>query len=477
MVETTLADSSVGRNPASIASVDLAVIGGGVVGCATARAFALLGASVALLEKSTDILAGASKGNSALLHTGFDAPPGSLELTLMQAGYREYLAIHNKLNLPLLETGAMVVAWSQADLQRLESIAQQAIGNGVEDVELLSPAQTLAREPELSPQLRGALLVPGEHVIDAWSAPLAYLTQAIAHGAQVWRQCEVQRGSFDGQTWGLETTRGGVQARYVINCAGLYGDLIEQCCLGQASFEIRPRKGQFVVFDKPAARLLHTTILPVPNERTKGVVIARTIYGNVLVGPTAEEQPDRARATVDETALRNLVAQAGRMIPALARIPVNAIYAGLRPASEQKDYRVAFDRERHWVTLGGIRSTGLTSALGLAEHAVQLLQASSWPLAAPSTIIWTPVPNLAEHLPRDWQQSGYGEIVCHCELVTRREIEAAFHSPLPPGDFGGLRRRTRAAMGRCQSFYCGARLAELTQGRLANPLARPIDRE
>jgi glycerol-3-phosphate dehydrogenase len=466
-----------GRNRAPIGTVDVAVIGGGVVGCATARAFALLGARVVLLEKSTDILAGASKGNSALLHTGFDAPPGSLELRLMQLGYRAYLAIRGPLNLPLLETGAMVVAWTDADLQRLETIAQQAIGNGVQNVEWLSPAQALAREPELCSQLRGALLVPGEHVIDAWSAPLAYLTQAIAHGAQVLRQCEVQRGTFDGQMWWLDTARGSVQARYVVNCAGLYGDLIEQRCLGKATFEIRPRKGQFVVFDKPAARLVRTTILPVPNERTKGVVIARTIYGNVLVGPTAEDQLDRTRATVDETALRDLVMQAGRMIPALAQIPVNAIYAGLRPASEQKDYRVHCDRQRHWVTLGGIRSTGLTAALGLATHAVELLLASSWQLPTPPATIWTPVPNLAEHLPRDWQRAGYGEIVCYCELVTRREIEAAFQSPLPPGDFSGLRRRTRAAMGRCQSFYCGARLAELTQGRLASALATPIRSE
>ncbi len=453
------------------APVDIAVIGGGVVGCAVARRFSLLGASVALLEKAPDILAGASKGNSALLHTGFDAPPASLELHLMQAGYREYIAIRRELGLPLLETGAMVVAWNYEEAARLEGLAAIASANGVNDTHLLTAAEALAREPSLAPHVRGALLVPGEHVIDPWSAPLAYLTQALAHGAQAWFGAEVLAGKFDGASWLLDTARGTLRASYVINCAGLYGDVVEQRCLGEASFTIRPRKGQFVVFDKPAARLFTTTLLPVPTERTKGVVLARTIFGNVLVGPTAEEQIDRDRASVDTAALKALVAKAVEMVPALAAMPVSAAYAGLRPASDTKAYRIRHEQDRHWVTLGGIRSTGLTSALGLATHAADLIGGGAWaggPVLVPAR--WT-CPNLAEHLPRDWQTPGYGEIVCHCEMVTSREIEAALASPLPPGDFGGLRRRTRAGMGRCQGFYCGAKLARMTLGRLIAPLA------
>jgi glycerol-3-phosphate dehydrogenase len=451
--------------------VDVAVIGGGVVGCAVARRFALFGASVALLEKAPDILAGASKGNSALLHTGFDAPTGSLELSLVQRGYRDYLAVRGELGLPLLETGAMVVAWTEAEAARLESLAAVASANGVTDTRLLSAAEVFAREPNLAPHARGALLVPGEHVIDPWSTPLAYLTQALAHGAKARFGAEVLAGTFDGAGWRLETGRGTLRACHVINCAGLYGDIVEQRCLGDASFTIRPRKGQFVVFDKPAARLFTTTLLPVPTERTKGVVLARTIFGNVLVGPTAEEQTHRGRAAVDTASLQALVAKAVEMVPALAGMPVNAAYAGLRPASDTKAYRIRHEQDRHWITLGGIRSTGLTSALGLAAHAADLVGCGAW-AGAPVTVPVRPAcPNLAEHVPRDWQTPGYGEIVCHCEMVTSREIQAALASPLPPGDFGGLRRRTRAGMGRCQGFYCGAKLARMTQGRLACPLA------
>jgi glycerol-3-phosphate dehydrogenase len=443
-------------------SWDVAVIGGGVVGCAVARRFALEGAGVILLERAPDILAGASKGNSAILHTGFDAPPGSLELRCMQAGYREYLEIHERLNLPLLETGAAVVAWSDEDEARLEGILAQAHENGVEDACHIGRDALLAREPHLAPQARAAVLVPGEHLIDPWSAPLAYITQAMANGAACLRNAPVTGGAFDGTRWQLETPRGTVTAGHVVNCAGLHGDELEHTLLGACDFEIRPRKGQFVVFDKAASALLRTIILPVPTERTKGVVICRTIFGNVLVGPTAEEQPERDRANLDRRLLEELHSAALRMVPGLARVPVTATYAGIRPATERKEYRIGMKRQ-NWISVGGIRSTGLTAALGIAQHVFSLHEGAK--PAAPPEIHWPRMPNLAEHEPRDWERPGYGEIVCHCELVTRREIEQALTGPLPAGDAGGLKRRTRAGMGRCQGFYCGAHVAAISAGR------------
>jgi glycerol-3-phosphate dehydrogenase len=231
------------------------------------------------------------------------------------------------------------------------------------------------------------------------------------------------------------------------------------------------------VFDKPSASLIRTILLPVPTERTKGVVVVRTAFGNVLVGPTAEEQEDRIHAGVDETTLKGLVAKAAELVPALGEVPVNAIYAGLRPATEKKEYRVQIDVERAYITLGGIRSTGLTAALGLAQHAFRLYSkagASVIPLANP---VWPQMPNLSEHRERDWERPGDNEIVCHCELVTRREIESALNSSIPARDFGGLRRRTRACMGRCQGFYCSARVAEITNGRFENPLSVGVSHE
>ncbi len=451
---------------------DVAVVGGGVVGCAVARRFAMAGAKTILLERAPDILAGASKGNSALLHTGFDAPKGSLELACMQKGYAEYLEIHARLNLPILESGAMVVAWTAQEEASLDGILNHAHDNDVRDARLLSCKEALAREPQLSQMLRSAVLVPGEYVIDPWSAPLAYLTQAVENGAEMRFGAEVTSGHFDGSHWHIQTNADPITTRAVVNCAGLFGDRLEERLLGKSAFSIRPRKGQFVVFDKAARRHLSSIILPVPTERTKGIVLCPTIFGNILVGPTAEEQEDREDASVDGDILQQLVQRAVEMMPALRDMPVTATYAGLRPATETKEYRVWSDPTKRWITLGGIRSTGLTASLGLAAHALHLHEAfGDPPLVAPAEPSWPKVPNLAEHLPRDWQANGHGEIICHCELVTRREIEAALGGAVPAGDVGGLKRRTRAGMGRCQGFYCQGRIAQLSRGRFNAPFA------
>ena len=459
---------------------DVIVIGAGVVGCAVARRLTLEGARVLIVEKAADILDGASKGNSGLLHTGFDAPPGSLEQRCVAAGHREYLEIREALNLPLMPTGALVLAWSDEEEARLPELMAQARANGVDDIALLSRQEILAREPELSPRVKAGFLVPRESVIDPWSAPHAYLLQALANGAQCRRGCELLGGAFDGALWHLETSSketpsgkmsgGAIRSRAVVNCAGLYGDLVDQRLLGTSSFTIRPRKGQFVVFDKAAARLAGAILLPVPTARTKGVVVCRTAYGNLLVGPTAEDQVSRSDAATDRETLQQLRAKGIEMLPALESIPITAAYAGLRPASEEKDYRLTADAKHRYVSVGGIRSTGLSSALGLARE-VQTLLADFGEIHRPlADVAWPAVSAISEAAPRAWSEAGNGGIVCHCELVTRREIEDALDGPLAAQSLAGLKRRTRVTMGRCQGFYCLGALAAMTAGRFAPEL-------
>ncbi len=451
---------------------DVAVIGGGVVGCAVAQRFAVGGATTVLLERGSDILSGASKGNSGLLHTGFDAPEGSLELRCMRSGYAEYLALRKELNLPLIETGALVVAWTEADLLKLPGIVATAHRNGISDVHQINARDLSVREPRLSKRALGAVVVPGEHVIDPWSSPLAYAERAHAHGAQIRRQCEVTGGTFTGDRWELETTDQLVIARVVINCAGNYADLVEGINR-QPSFAIRPRKGQLVVFDKAAHDLCTAIILPVPTAKSKGVLLARTAYGNLLIGPTAEEQEARNIATTDEAALRALIEFGRSVIPDLEGCFVTAAFAGLRPATQFKDYQIHAQPHRRWITVAGIRSTGLTASLGIAQYVAGLYVENFAPLGDAVAETQTAVPNLAEVNPRPYQQVGHGEIVCHCELVTAGEIEAALTRPLPARDLGGLRRRTRCMMGRCQGFYCQWRVMQLASPYFAENPVRP----
>lgn len=449
---------------------DVAVIGAGVVGCAVARRFALAGAKVVVIEKGADILSGASKANSAILHTGFDAPEGSLELELVKAGRAEYLSIHGQMGLSLVETGALVCAWNPDEAERLSAIAEQGRRNGIAELDLLTARQARETMPGLSSHLAAALEVSGEHIIDPWSAPLGYLTQAVGLGAQLVRNAEVLSGSFDG-AWRIETTAGPILAASVVNAAGLFGDIVDTRLGLVPEFTIKPRKGQFVVLDKAARRHVPRIVLPVPTEITKGIVVCPTAFGNVLIGPTAEEQDDRERATVETATLEALLKRGAEIVPELASISVTAVYAGLRPASDKKHYRISARPDRRAITLGGVRSTGLSAALGLAQHALTLHAGFGTRFDLPSSVPEVTMPNLTETCERDWQRADHGEIVCHCELVTRREIDATFSSPVPPGDFGGLRRRTRAGMGRCQGFYCNARLAAMTGDRLAIPLA------
>ncbi len=454
-----------------IANVDIAVIGGGIVGCATARRMTLEGASVILVEKSTDILAGASKGNSAILHTGFDAPVNSLEHKCIQNGYQEYLEIHKDMNLPLLKTGALLVAWTAEEEKQFSSIIEKAKKNGVDDLRLLNTKELQQLEPNLAETALAAIEVPREFVIDPWSAPLAYLSQAVANGCQTLFNSEISSGEFDGKQWTLHTNNGDIKAKHVVNSAGLYGDILDKNLLGDSEFIIKPRKGEFVVFDKAAHALVKNIILPIPTEITKGVVIFPTIFGNLAVGPTADEQEGRDDASVDKANLEMLYQLALEKIPALKNIPVTATYAGIRPATEKKEYRIRHVTEKNWITLGGIRSTGLTAALGIAQHVQKLFAEQNHQYKKLTSPLLEAVPNLAEHLTRDWQTPGYDEIICHCEMATKREILAALNSTIPPGSLAGLKRRTRVTMGRCQGFYCSAKLSELTENKFIEPIS------
>lgn len=445
---------------------DAIVVGAGVVGCAVTRRLTLEGLKVLLVDRAGDVLDGASKGNSAILHTGFDAPPGSIEQACIAEGYREFMAIHGRLGLPVNRSGALVLAWSDAEAQRLEGIADQATRNGVDDTRLLCPREIRRMEPALGDGAVAALHVPGESLVDPWSTPLAYLEQARVLGAGLLRRCEVTGGHFDGDTWRLASTRGELRARWVVNCAGLFGDRLHLALFGETGFEIRPRKGQFLVYDKSAGGLTRSILLPVPSETTKGIVICPTVFGNLLVGPTAEEQHSREDASVDGEALDSLRRTGERVLPGLREHGITATYAGIRPATAEKDYRVTLQGDSNYLCLGGIRSTGLSAALGIAGMAWRLIDGGTDRYTALADIPWPTVPQISELGERDWKHPGNGGIVCHCELVTRREIERALEGPMAAGTLAGLKRRTRVTMGRCQGFFCSAELSEITAGRL-----------
>jgi glycerol-3-phosphate dehydrogenase len=447
-------------------AVDVAVVGAGVVGAAVARHLGRARLRVALVEAGPDVGAGTSKANTAILHTGFDAKPGTYEARLVARGHTLLAAYAAAAGIPVERTGALLVAWTEEQRDSLPQLAERAAANGYDRCELVDAAAMYRREPHLGPGALGGLRVPDESLICPWTTPLAYATEAVANGVALHRSCPVTAAERADDHWRLTTPRGPLRCDWVVNAAGLRADDVERC-LGHEDFTVTPRRGQLIVFDKLARPLVRHILLPVPTVRSKGVLVSPTVYGNVLLGPTAEDLGDKRDTASTADGIAGLLEHGRRIVPALVDEEVTAVYAGLRAATEQADYRLAFRPDERTVCLGGIRSTGLTSSLALAEWVADELAAAGVDVAERPGAVGVHMPNLGDqtlrpYLDRDRIAADreYGRIVCHCERVTAGEIRDACESPVPPADLDGLRRRTRALMGRCQGFYCTAEVVK-----------------
>ncbi len=439
---------------------DVVVVGGGVVGCAVARLLSHHDLSVALLEAGPDVGAGTSKANTAILHTGFDATPGSHESRLVARGYallREYAP---SVGISIEEVGALLVAWDDEQAENLPNLTAKAVANGYDHTEVVDTTSVYECEPHLGPGATGGMLVPGEHIIDPWSTPLAFAYEGVANGASILVNHEVTGCDVGDDVTTIQTKQGrSIRARFVVNAAGLRGDELHRA-LGLDGFTIRPRRGELIVFDKLARPLLNRTVLPVPTSHTKGVLVAPTVFGNVMLGPTAEDIDDKTATGSTRAGIDGLLEKGRRILPALLDEEVTSVYAGLRAATEHSDYQISQHRDLRYVCLGGIRSTGLTASMALAEEALARLAECGLAVHVKDDLVSIRMTPLGESGERPYQLGG--QIVCHCERVTVGEVTAACAAPVPAVDFDGLRRRTRALAGRCQGFYCHAELCILT---------------
>jgi glycerol-3-phosphate dehydrogenase len=456
--------------------VDVLIVGAGVVGTAIARGIAQYDLRCVVIDAGNDVGTGTSKANTAILHTGFDAVPGSLESRLVGRGatlLREYAAAAG---IPVERTGAILIAWSSEQLSELPAIAGKARRNGYHAVRELTAAEVYAREPHLGPGALGALEIPDESIVCPWTTPLAFATEAVRAGVRLLLTARVTgvrplSGDRPAVTCHeVVTTAGTLRCRWLVNAAGLGSDAIDRM-VGGDGFSIRPRRGELIVFDKLARRLLRHIVLPVPTAVTKGVLVAPTVYGNVLLGPTAENIADRTDTATTAVGLAALLAEGGRIMPGLLGEEITATYAGVRAATEHQDYQIRVDKPLRYACVAGIRSTGLTASLAIAEHVVQQMAAEGLELRERARAVPPAMPYIGEAGQRPYQDAAriaadpaYGQIACHCERVTLGEIRDALASTIPPADAEGLRRRTRTRSGRCQGFYCAAEVARLLAG-------------
>lgn len=441
---------------------DAVIVGAGVVGAAIARELTRYEVDVTLLEAGPDVGAGTSKANTALVHTGFDAKPGTLEARLVAEGYRKLSEYAASVGIPVEHTGALLVAWDDEQLGEFAGIVERSLANGYDAIRELGADELYRREPNLGPGARGALEVPDEGLICPFTTPLAFATEAVLAGCELRRGAAVTGVERLAGGFRVQTAGGALTTRLLVNAAGLRSDEIDRM-LGGEGFTVTPRRGELIVFDKLSRRLVEHVVLAVPTKVSKGVLVAPTVFGNVMVGPTAEDVERKDDTSSTAAGLDYLRREAGRIMPALLDHEVTAVYVGLRAATEHVDFQIAF--EEGYACVGGIRSTGLSASMAIAEHVRDGLGVQGERRTGLPSLR---MPNLGDAFERPFQHGeliaadpDYGRVVCFCERVTRGEIRDAFASPVPPVDLDGLRRRTRAHMGRCQGFFCGAQLAGL----------------
>ena len=450
---------------------DVVVIGAGIVGSAIARELAGYELSVALLDARDDVCEGTSKANTAILHTGFDAKPGTLESSMVSRGYHLLSDYVGLTGIPVEHTGAVLVAWDQEQLDALPSLKEKAEANGYAHCVLIDADAVYAQVPTLGEGALGGLTVPDESIICTWTVNLTLATDAVNRGTALLTNHRVESIDIGTELTSLHTNSGLVQAKWVVNAAGLGADLLD-AQFGYSRFTVTPRRGELIVYDKLARALVDKIVLPVPTSRGKGVLISPTIYGNVMLGPTSEDLQDRTATATSQTGFDFLLEKGHKLMPRLLDEEVTATYSGLRAAIDHPDYLIEADALQRYLLVGGIRSTGLTSGMAVAEYVRANLEASGLNLVAKAELPAPPrMPNIGEAFTRPYQDAekitadpAYGTIVCFCERVTAGELRDACNSTIPPAGLDGLRRRTRVMNGRCQGFYCGAHVQTIFDG-------------
>lgn len=446
-----------------IQHVDVLVIGGGVVGCAILRELSRYVARVALLERNPDVCEGTSKSNSAIVHTGFDAPPGTLEARLLAEARDLWPPIIEQLHIPYLQTGALLIATSDEELATLTNeIIPKAERNGVM-LSRLSREEIIENAPYINPAIVGGALVEGEGIIDPFWTTRAYCESAILNGAQVFTGESVVAMSVEERHVSVQTSGGRMfAASLVINAAGLWSDEVARL-VGDESFTLTPRKGQFMVVEEDHG--VAQIILPIPNRISKGILVTPIIFGGVMLGPTAEDVQDKSDLATTGEGLQQIRQGVAKLVPAMTDAASVRQFAGLRAVSSTGEYIIrhasASERLLH---VAGIRSTGLSASPAIGRYVGDMVR---------DYLGLTLIDEFVEELPEYLSETraGEGDVICLCRSITRGEILAALRSPLPPRTLDGLKRRTGAMLGDCQGNICLPRLIQLYQQQGYDPLA------
>lgn len=444
---------------------DAVIIGAGVTGCAVARELSRRKGRFLVLEKESDVCEGTSKANSAIVHAGFDAMPGTLKAKMNVQGSRRMPALARELDIPFRQNGALVVCLAQDDLPRLTELLERGRANGVEGLRILSGEEARALEPNLSENACGALLAETSGIICPFELTLGLAENAAQNGVDFRFDCPVTGLAPEGENWKISAGGETYLARTVVNAAGVYADGLHNAAAEQ-KIAITPRKGEYMLLDRTAGDHVRHTVFQLPGKLGKGVLVSPTVHGNLLVGPTALDVEDKDSVAVTAEGIAELQEKSALAVKNVPLRQVITSFAGLR-AHEAEDDFILGETAPGFFDAAGIESPGLSSAPAIGEYLAGLI-AEKLALTENEDFVPTrrgvpklkdmPVHQRAEKIR---ENPAYGAIVCRCEEISEGEILDAIRRPLGAKTLDGVKRRTRAGMGRCQGGFCSPRVMEL----------------
>ena len=445
---------------------DVAVIGGGVIGGMIARWLSAYDLKICILEKEHDVARGASAANSSIVHAGFDAKVGSMKAKMNVRGSEMMAEVCRELGVKYQNNGSLVIGFGDADRTALEELLARGNENGVKGLRIIEKEELFSMEPNLSPNAVCALHAPTGSIVCPYELTIAAVGNAMDNGAELMIGFCVSRIETRPDEYEIFSGEQSVRARYVVNAAGLFADRIAKM-VGDDSFDIHPRRGEYLLLDKECGGIVRNTIFCTPSKMGKGILVTPTVDGNLLVGPTSVDAEDKADRSTSPEGLAFVRQKTSEMTTGIPFGKTVTTFCGLRAVGSTGDFIIRLSRPR-FVNVAAIESPGLSSSPAIAEYVTSLLSDEGLELKARKNYLATrpavhafregTVEEKNEMIKKD---PSYGRIICRCEGVSEGEIRAAIRQNPRPHDLDGVKRRTRAQMGRCQGGFCSPYIVEL----------------
>lgn len=448
---------------------DIVIIGAGVSGAAAARELSRYNASICVLEKAEDVCSGTSKANSAIVHAGFDAANGSLMAKLNVQGNKMMEQLSKDLDFPFKQNGSLVVCTDESTRDGLQALLERGIKNGVEGLRIVEREELVEMEPNISDEAVAALYAPTGGIVCPFNLNIALAENAYVNGVEFRFNTEVTDIRKEEEGFTICTNNGDVRARYVVNAAGVYADKFHNM-VSEKKINIIARRGDYCLLDKTAGTHVSHTVFALPTKMGKGILVSPTIHGNLLIGPTAVDIENKEGTNTTREGLDEAIAKSAITVKNIPMRQVITSFAGLRAHEEGHEFIIGEVEDcPGFIDCAGIESPGLTASPAVGVMVADILQEKMGLtkkdnfIATRKGVLNPEEMSLEERNELIKKNPAYGNIICRCEMITEGEILDAIHRPLGARSLDGVKRRTRAGMGRCQAGFCSPRTMEILE--------------